>query len=158
RNLLGATFITIEMLFLGVFVVAASTYVAHVVARSATDYLDRQALVHARAADESPVLAADESAGANPPVLPSQPSRPEGAPFGIISIPRIGLEAPVHEGVGDRTLDVAVGRIPGTSDSVDAGNIALAGHRDTKFRPLRRVRVNDHITLETAQGSFDYTV
>ena len=34
----------------------------------------------------------------------------------------------------------------------------LAGHRDTFFRPLRRVQAGDAITLRTAGGDFAYVV
>jgi len=34
----------------------------------------------------------------------------------------------------------------------------LAGHRDTFFRPLKRVRAGDAITLRTRDGDFEYLV
>jgi sortase A len=37
-------------------------------------------------------------------------------------------------------------------------HVALAGHRDTVFRDLRRVRLNDVIVLETLRGTFRYRV
>jgi sortase A len=43
--------------------------------------------------------------------------------------------------------------LPGQS-----GNVALAGHRDTFFRDLRRIEKKDEITLTTREGSFSYTV
>lgn len=39
-----------------------------------------------------------------------------------------------------------------------AGNVALAGHRDTFFRGLSRVRLDDVIELETLRGNFKYRV
>ena len=41
---------------------------------------------------------------------------------------------------------------------VSEGNVALAGHRDTFFRGLRKIRVNDEITLTTLSGSYRYRV
>jgi sortase A len=39
------------------------------------------------------------------------------------------------------------------------GNVAIAGHRDTFFRPLRHIRPGDVITLRTSGGeSFQYRV
>ena len=38
------------------------------------------------------------------------------------------------------------------------GNIGIAAHRDTYFRPLRLIRPNDEIRLKTARGTQRYTV
>jgi sortase A len=56
-----------------------------------------------------------------------------------------------------RTRRRAVGHIPGTAPW-GAGNVALAGHRDTFFRGLSRVRLDDVIELETLRGTFKYRV
>ena len=37
-------------------------------------------------------------------------------------------------------------------------NVALAGHRDTFFRPLRKIRRGDEIHLTTSEGTFQYRV
>src|ERR1700730_3807260 len=81
-----------------------------------------------------------------------------GDPFGKISIPRIGLSAMIAEGDDESTLRQAVGHIPGTAAPWGAGNVALAGHRDTFFRGLSRVRLDDVIVLETPQGTYRYQV
>jgi sortase A len=81
-----------------------------------------------------------------------------GDPFGKISIPRIGLSAMIAEGDDEATLRNAVGHIPGTADPWGTGNIALAGNRDTFFRSLSRVRLDDVILLETRQGTYRYRV
>jgi sortase A len=81
-----------------------------------------------------------------------------GQPFGRISIPRIGLSAMIAEGVDEATLRKAVGHIPGTPVPENGGNVALAGHRDTFFRELRHVRVNDLVELETPRGVYFYEV
>ena len=88
---------------------------------------------------------------------PMGPLRP-GDPFGRISIPRIGLSAMVAEGDDEDTLRHAVGHIPGTAAPWGAGNVALAGHRDTFFRGLSRLRLDDVIELETLRGTFKYRV
>ena len=38
------------------------------------------------------------------------------------------------------------------------GNVAIAGHRDTFFRPLRNIQKDDEITLTTLNGSYRYRV
>jgi sortase A len=81
-----------------------------------------------------------------------------GDPFGKISIPRLGLSAIISEGVDDRTLRHAVGHFPESSTPERDGNVALAGHRDTFFRDLAHIRVDDVVTLETLHGKYQYQV
>jgi sortase A len=64
----------------------------------------------------------------------------------------------ILEGTDEGTLRLAVGHIPGTPLPGRQGNVALAGHRDTFFRGLRKIRVNDEITLTTLSGSYRYRV
>jgi sortase A len=81
-----------------------------------------------------------------------------GALVGRIELPRLEISAVVREGDDDRTLRTAVGHIPGTAMPGDPGNAGLAGHRDTFFRNLRRVRVGDRIVVTTPASIFHYTV
>ena len=78
--------------------------------------------------------------------------------IGRLEIPRLGLSVMVTEGDDHRTLRRAVGHIPGTALPGQIGNIALTGHRDTFFRPLRNIRIDDIVTLSTLQGAFRYRV
>jgi sortase A len=82
----------------------------------------------------------------------------EGSPLGRIEISAVGLTVMVLEGTDEGTLRRAVGHIRGTPLPGQRGNVALAGHRDTFFRGLRRIRVNDEITLTTLSGSYRYRV
>jgi sortase A len=88
--------------------------------------------------------------------LPAFPI-PEGM-LGRIDIVRIGLSAMILEGTSNRTLRRAVGHIPGTPLLGQPGNVGIAGHRDTFFRPLRNVQNNDEITLTTLGGTYHYLV
>ena len=90
---------------------------------------------------------------ADPTVSPA----PGGA-LGRIEIPRIGLAAMIMEGTDGRTLRRAVGHIRGTPLPGQQGNVAIAGHRDTFFRPLRNVQPDDEITLTTLVGLYHYLV
>jgi sortase A len=78
--------------------------------------------------------------------------------IGRLEIQRLGLSVMVTEGDDHRTLRRAVGHIPGTALPGQKGNIALTGHRDTFFRPLRNIRLNDMVTLTTLQGEYRYRV
>jgi sortase A len=81
-----------------------------------------------------------------------------GALLGRIEIPAVGIAAMILEGLDYKTLLRAVGHIPGTAPLGQQGNAALAGHRDTFFRGLRDIGVNDEITLTTTNGSYRYRV
>lgn len=81
-----------------------------------------------------------------------------GDVFGKISIPRLGMSAIVMEGVDPSTLRQAVGHFPESSVPENGGTVALAGHRDTFFRSLAHVRLEDQIILETPRGNYTYRV
>jgi sortase A len=93
----------------------------------------------------------------NAPASPPEPA-PEGSVLGRIEIPRVGISALVLEGVAGTTLRHGVGHIPGTALSQPAGNVGLAGHRDTAFRGLKDIKKGDVIDLETLEGSYRYGV
>jgi sortase A len=81
-----------------------------------------------------------------------------GSVIGRIDVPRLKLTAMAREGVDDRTLQTAVGHVPGTALPGDAGNTAFAAHRDTFFRQLRGVRDGDEVDLTTPRGRYRYRV
>jgi sortase A len=78
--------------------------------------------------------------------------------IGRLSIPRLGIAAAVGEGVDPGTLDRAIGHVRHTAYPGEAGNVGLAGHRDTFFRGLDRLERGDRIHLTTPDGSFEYRV
>jgi sortase A len=82
----------------------------------------------------------------------------EGELIGRIKIPRLGLEAIVVQGESPGVLRHAVGHVPRTALPGELGNVALAGHRDTFFRPLRGIQPGDAITIQTLYGNFAYDV
>ncbi|HEV2665548.1 MAG TPA: class D sortase [Blastocatellia bacterium] len=82
----------------------------------------------------------------------------EGSPLGRIEISAVGLTTMILEGTEEGTLQRAVGHIRGTPLPGQRGNVAIAGHRDTYFRGLRDIGVNDEITLTTLSGSYHYRV
>jgi len=108
---------------------------------------------------------AERTPVAIPALPPEAPAAPAPAPApsprwgnGMIEVPRLGISAMVREGDDDRTLRLAVGHIPGTAVPGEGGNVALAGHRDSFFRPLKDVRIGDDIVLTTPEGRFSYQV
>jgi sortase A len=86
------------------------------------------------------------------------PALVEGGVIGEIQVPRLHLKAIVVQGDSHTILRRAVGHIPETALPGKPGNVALAGHRDTFFRPLRNIKLGDTITLKTSAGDFQYLV
>jgi len=81
-----------------------------------------------------------------------------GDVIGEIQVPRLGLDAMVVQGESASNLRRAVGHIANSALPGEWGNVALAGHRDTFFRPLRDIRAGDVIRFRTAVRSFEYRV
>lgn len=104
--------------------------------------------VHLKGAGESSALAAGAAVA-----LPGK-----GGLVGRLEIPRIGVSVMVVEGADDSQLKRAVGHIPGTALPGEPGNVGIAGHRDTFFRPLRFIHRDDTITLSTLRSEYRYRV
>jgi len=83
---------------------------------------------------------------------------PMGNVIGEIELPRVGLKAIVVQGDSEKLLNRAVGHLTDSALPGEIGNVALAGHRDGLFRPLRKVLPGDRITLRTAEREFHYEV
>ena len=98
-------------------------------------------------------------AGAPEPAVHVPRPRPAaGSMIGRIEIPRLGVSAIIRAGSDARTLRLAVGHIPGTAFPGESGNIGLAGHRDTFFRRLRDIRVDDEIRIVTPEETYAFRV
>lgn len=69
-------------------------------------------------------------------------------PVAVLRIPRVGVEVPVLEGFSDATLNRGAGHIPGTALPGQIGNLAITGHRDGFFRPLKDIAVGDIVELQ----------
>ena len=82
----------------------------------------------------------------------------EGTSLAQIEIPSLDLTAMVDEGVSTGTLRRAVGHIPGTALPGQAGNVAVAAHRDTFFRRLGELKPDDLIVMDTLSGEYLYKV
>ncbi|SED66778.1 sortase A [Streptomyces sp. 3213] len=97
-----------------------------------------------------------ESGGSTSTPHPSQA-------YAILTIPRLHLRVPIAEGVSKRKVlnKGYVGHYPGTQQPGQAGNFALAGHRNTHgepFRYLPRLRLKDTVQVETSTATYTYTV
>ena len=77
---------------------------------------------------------------------------------GRLEIPRLHLSTVVLEGDDDEALRYSAGHVPYTALPDETGNVGIAAHRDTIFRPLRHIAPQDRITLTTPSGIFNYVV
>ena len=82
----------------------------------------------------------------------------QGAFVGRLEVPSIELSTTVLEGSDDATLSRASGHIEDTPFPGEPGNVGIAGHRDTVFRPLRHVHLGDALVLTTADRVYRYRI
>jgi len=64
-----------------------------------------------------------------------------------LSIPRIGLRAVVIEGTSSHSLLLGPGHMTGSAIPGTVGNAVIAGHRDTFFRHIHRLRNGDDVYI-----------
>jgi sortase A len=89
---------------------------------------------------------------------PPHPHFHHGDVVGRLTIPRLDLSVMVFEGDDAAILKKGAGHIRTTSFPNQNGNLGIAAHRDTYFRPLRLIHPNDVIEFTTAEGVSRYTV
>lgn len=81
-----------------------------------------------------------------------------GETLGQIHIERLGLTAAIGESERASVLRRGVGHLADSAWIGQGGNVALAGHRDTVFRSLRKIQTGDVIEITTAERSVRYSV
>lgn len=79
-------------------------------------------------------------------------------PLGVLRIPSLALEVPIHAGTHALSLDRGAGLIEGTASLGAEGNTGLAAHRDGFFRALQDVGVGDLLEIETLTAKHAYRV
>jgi len=93
--------------------------------------------------------------------LPPLTAPAEGDVLARITIPKIGVDQYVVEGVDVADLRKGPGHYPATQLPGHEGNTAIAGHRTTYGAPfgnLDQLAAGDDIDLVTVQGHFTYEV
>jgi sortase A len=78
--------------------------------------------------------------------------------LGILRVDRLGWSVIVRPSTSEFDLARGAGWIPGTALPGEAGNSAIAGHRDTFFRAMRRFKVGDEVVLVTREQTVRYEV
>jgi sortase A len=90
--------------------------------------------------------------------LPSPQARTAGSLLGRLEAPSVRMSTNIFEGSDDGTLSRGAGHIEDTPFPGQPGNIGIAGHRDTIFRPLRDIKVGDPLRLTTADRTYRYRI
>lgn len=122
----------------------------------------QRAIEIARAVDELADSMMPPAKEPSHPVPIDEPARRApltvGGAIAALSIPRVQLSAMVLHGSDAQTLQRGPGHLERSALPGDTGNIVIAGHRDSFFRPLRHIRMADDIFLETRDGHYHYRV
>ena len=94
----------------------------------------------------------------NHPAPPALPAPAVGSWVARLEVPSLNLATTVLEGTDDGTLRRGSGHIEDTPFPGQAGNVGIAGHRDTVFRPLKHIHVGDALNLTTADRVYRYRI
>lgn len=81
-----------------------------------------------------------------------------GAAIALLTIDRLNIETPVFDSVNELNLNRGVSRIEGTATLMENDNLGIAGHRDSFFRPLKDIEIDDEIVLQSPLGEVSYRV
>ena len=84
------------------------------------------------------------------------PSR--GDYIGTISIPVLKKTLPIYQGTENSQLEKGVGHFEGSVLPGQTDNSVLAGHRDSVFSKLGKLKMGDLLIVNTAAGNFTYKV
>ena len=96
-----------------------------------------------------------------------QPAPPQPVPVPSIgtptrlAVPRIGVDAPIVEGVAWDDLKKGVGHLPGSAHPGQRGNMYLAAHNDIFgeiFRYLEKMELGDEFVVYSGNQAFRYVV
>jgi len=86
------------------------------------------------------------------------PAPARGTWIARLEVPSVTLATTVLEGTDDGTLSRGSGHIEDTPFPGQTGNVGIAGHRDTVFRPLRHIHLGDEMKLTTADRVYHYKI
>lgn len=81
-----------------------------------------------------------------------------GDVIGLLVIPKIDVELAIVEGTNPDELEKGVGHYEGSYFPNETGQIVLSGHRDTVFRKLGDLKIEDELLVEMPYGKFSYKI
>lgn len=115
---------------------------------------------------QTPTITPSETSSPSPPQGTKKPAMSKEEikkrMKGVLVIPKIDVKLIIMDGVDEKTLLVAVGRLPESSKFDEIGNCVLAGHRSyTLGKYLNRLDElveGDEITIQTKDKTFKYSI
>jgi len=81
-----------------------------------------------------------------------------GESFGSISVASANIDFPIIQGDYNEQLAKGVGHFDGSKYPGEGGNVVLVGHRETVFKNLGKIKVDDLVTVNTTYGTYKYRV
>jgi sortase A len=78
--------------------------------------------------------------------------------IGTITIPVLNKTLPIYQGTENSQLEKGVGHFEGSVLPGQTDNSVLAGHRDSVFSKLGKLKLGDLLVVNTAAGNFTYKV
>lgn len=106
-----------------------------------------------------PPVAANSPAEVHERATPrARPPVASGTWVARLDAPSARFSATVLEGSSDEVLRRGAGHIEDTAFPGEPGNVGIAGHRDTTFRPVRHLRVGDALDMTTAGAVLHYRI
>jgi sortase A len=94
-----------------------------------------------------------------PDALPDPYAPEPDIVLGTITIPRIGLDTHLQQGIALAAIDLGPGHWPGTAMPGELGNVVVAGHRVTHthpFRDLDQLRPGDPVVFVVGGKTWTY--
>jgi len=90
----------------------------------------------------------------------SQPATPDldGVLSGVLTIPKLGVKAPVESGTSDEVLNDAVGHFDGTSWPGQHGTSVLLAHDVSYFGHLGSLQPGDRVSYQSGCTTYTFTV
>jgi sortase A len=79
-------------------------------------------------------------------------------PLAVLRIPTVKLVVPIFDGTSEQNLNRGAGRIEGTAQLGEPGNVGIAAHRDGFFRVLKDVHVGDVLVIERLTATDEYRI
>lgn len=77
---------------------------------------------------------------------------------GALTIPSLGLAAPIYDDTSELHLNRGLGLIARTAAPGSSGNVGIAGHRDGHFRALKDIEIGAMMEVLTHDHAYRYRV
>ena len=83
----------------------------------------------------------------------------KGERFADLVIPKLDLRLPIVEGTGEKELRKGIGHYTDSVFPGEADNAVLAGHRESRFKDIGKLKKGDRLIIETKdEGTFVFAV